>query len=295
MFYREQAAGPELDSLVKCIWVLERDYRGPFGDHEHLWADANGELLFTFGERYRLARRRGRLLPTAFVIGPFTRSFDLHSAGATSLVAARFLPWGFYDLSRLPMADLVDQIVPAERVFGAAVTALARELEACDHETRIERVREFLAEAARAASRRNDVHAVGARILAERGCMPIGALAREAGIDARKLERRFQAQVGMSPKTFARVVRFNYAKELIETDPDVELTAVSAAAGYADQAHFSKTFKEMFGITPGTFKRQMAEGRRLVAETNADVAYNPLVTQASTSPTSDHPIATSST
>ena len=98
--------------------------------------------------------------------------------------------------------------------------------------------------------------------------LPIRALARESSIPQRRLERLFRTQTGLSAKALSRIVCFNRAQQLIERDPGIDLTELTMEAGYSDQAHFSKTFKEMFGITPGTFKAQMATANALIVETN---------------------------
>ncbi len=49
MFYKEIAPEKDLGQIIKCFWMLEHDYREKFHTHEHLWADANAELIFTFG------------------------------------------------------------------------------------------------------------------------------------------------------------------------------------------------------------------------------------------------------
>lgn len=146
MFYREIEPGPDLAMLIKCIWVLEHDYSGPFHNYEHLWADANGELIFTYGSRYTLkTSSRDRALPDRFVIGPFKKELNLYSAGLTKLVAVRFWPWGLYQFSERPMAELVDQIFPAEEIFGPQVGELAERLADKSSEQRMELVRESFA------------------------------------------------------------------------------------------------------------------------------------------------------
>ena len=72
MFYKEIDPGPDLAIFIKCIWALEHDYSGPFHNYEHLWADANGELIFTYGSPYSVKTDSGRKpLPERLVIGPF--------------------------------------------------------------------------------------------------------------------------------------------------------------------------------------------------------------------------------
>ena len=275
MFYRETDPGPDLALLIKCIWVLEHDYSGPFHNYEHLWADANGELIFTSGSSYYLKTESAQQdLSDRFVIGPFKKEFDLYSDGLTRLVAVRFWPWGMYEFSQRPMADLVDQIFPAEEIFGSKIRVLADGLADKSSEEKVRLVQSFFsAEVRKGATRKNTVQAIGSRIIAEKGRMTIHDLSREFNFTPRRLERIFRTETGLSPKALSRVVRFNHAKRLIEQDPDISLADLTCEAGFCDQSHFSKTFKEMFGITPGTFKTQVKATRALFAEIKPDVVF----------------------
>lgn len=275
MFYKEIDPGPDLARYIKCIWALEHDYSGPFHNHEHLWADANGELIFTNGNPYSLKISAGRRrLPEQFVIGPFKKEFDLYSDGFTKLVAIRFWPWGMYQFSLRPMAELVDKILPAEKVFGPKVKLLAECLAYKTSEERMELLHNFIRDEVRKSDGpKPTVYPIGSRIISEKGRMTIQDLSREFNFSRRRLERIFQTETGLSPKTLSRIVRFNHAKRLIEQDPNISLAELTQEAGFCDQSHFSKTFKEMFGITPGTFKTQMKETLALFAEIKPDVAF----------------------
>jgi AraC-like DNA-binding protein len=275
MFYKEIDPGPDLGKLIKCIWALEHDYGGPFHNHEHLWADANGELIFTYGNSYYLETEAGkRILPDRFVIGPFRKGFDLYSQGLTKLVGVRFWPWGMYEFSRRPMADLIDQILPAEEVFGLQIDSLAADLVDKSSEERLALVQAFFrAEVRKGTRRKNTVQAIGSRIISRKGRMTIRELSREFDLSPRRLERTFRSETGLSPKMLSRVVRFNHAKQSIEKDPHISLADLTCEAGFCDQSHFSKTFKEMFGITPGTFKAQMISTKALFAEIKPDVVF----------------------
>lgn len=90
-------------------------------------------------------------------------------------------------------------------------------------------------------------------VLAERGAVRIETLAARGGLTRRQLERLFRLQVGMSPKRFASLVRFDWAVRRLSSHP----RAIDLAyhAGFADQAHFIRTFSRHAGVTPGRFGR----------------------------------------
>jgi transcriptional regulator GlxA family with amidase domain len=80
------------------------------------------------------------------------------------------------------------------------------------------------------------------------GNAPVSAVARSLGINQRRLERHFRRDVGLSPKRLSRILRLQAA--LAPADPSRGLTELATTLGYADQAHFSRDFRELTGIIP---------------------------------------------
>jgi AraC-like DNA-binding protein len=275
MMYREIAPHTRLRKHIKCFWMLDHDYRGPFHTHEQLWADAHTELIFASGEPYfRKSGRRKIVLPFNFVIGPFQNELQLFSAGHTALVAVRFWPWGFRPLSKIPMADLKNTVRSQARVLAANDEALARELAAIENpEAKVARLERALLDVIGASHDRSLSRPVAKDILEKRGAIRIAELVSTHGIHARRLERIFLEEIGISPKIFARIVRFNHAMRTIERNPDIDLLALTYECDYADQAHFTRNFREMFGITPTQFKSRMQEAREIFRKTKADVVF----------------------
>jgi AraC-like DNA-binding protein len=98
---------------------------------------------------------------------------------------------------------------------------------------------------------RADVAYAWRRLAETHGTTPVAALTRELRCSRRHLASRFREEVGLTPKAFARVVRFRRAADLLRDGRD--LAATAAACGYADQAHMHRDFKALAGITPVTF------------------------------------------
>jgi AraC-like DNA-binding protein len=274
MYYREIAPTPDLQVIIKCLWALEHDYSLPSHDHERLWADPNIELIFSYDSPHYLRTGRGRtVLPHSFVIGPFRKELNLHSDGRTGLVAVRFWPWGAYQFSKKPIPELVNGLFPAEEVFGKKINSLGEQLASETHEQKLGILQDFFLEEARYAKKKNNVFGIGSSIIAQKGRVAISALTREFDLTPRRLERLFRRETGLSPKAFSRIVRFNHAKRLIERDPDISLAQLTCDAGFFDQSHFNKTFKEMFGLTPAAFKTRMKALSPLLCEMKQGVAF----------------------
>ena len=84
------------------------------------------------------------------------------------------------------------------------------------------------------------------------GDVSMSSLQTQFGISDRTMERMFKEQVGVSAKRYARIVRFRYIFQLVQK-PEWSKAEATYLAGYFDQAHFNKEFKEFSGEDPGTY------------------------------------------
>jgi AraC-like DNA-binding protein len=93
-------------------------------------------------------------------------------------------------------------------------------------------------------------HALG-RLRATRGAVRVEALAGEVGWSRRHLAARFREAVGLPPKALARLIRVEHAARRVRAGEP--LAEVAYAAGYADQPHFNRDFRELVGCAPTEF------------------------------------------
>ena len=83
-------------------------------------------------------------------------------------------------------------------------------------------------------------------------------VAAAVGLSMRQLRRRCHAAVGYGPKTLQRVLRFRRFVSRIDACQDIDLAAIAAEAGYADQAHLTRECARLSGLTPAALARQRA-------------------------------------
>jgi len=87
----------------------------------------------------------------------------------------------------------------------------------------------------------------------------VTGLAREAGVSRKHLAESFRAELGMTPKRLARLVRFERLLAALRAGPDApgDWTLAALAHGYYDQAHFTREFRAFTGLTPGELRRRL--------------------------------------
>jgi AraC-like DNA-binding protein len=229
MFYREYPPPPQLTDHVQCFWALEHDYRDPIHTHEHLWADTQIELIFSYGEPYyrRIDGARTEL-PKDFVIGPFKKELLLYSDGLTGFVAVRFHPWGFAAFSKRKMSELINAILAAEDVLDGppnlSMQTADGPAERAQVQTKLEILGNWFTRRLEAQeTRQSPVPAMARMVKEKKGIIKISELSAAFGLHPRRLERLFMSEIGIPAKLFARILRFNHAKTLIEHNPDIPL------------------------------------------------------------------------
>jgi AraC-like DNA-binding protein len=91
----------------------------------------------------------------------------------------------------------------------------------------------------------------------------IGGIAEELGWGKKRLIARFREQIGVAPKTAARVVRFSRAVRALEDAQEPYWAAVALECGYYDQSHMVREFRDFAGMTPGEFVALRRDGGEL--------------------------------
>lgn len=172
--------------------------------------------------------------------GPRTYSYR----GPTGSVLVHFTPQGAASLG-VPVDELTNTSVSLEDLIPRArvAEALERLQEAADDEARVEVVESVLLQLPFARDRA--VSLAIERLTRPDGPVLVAAVARELGLSERQLERRFRARVGLTPKRFASLARFERAVTLAKGT--LTLAQVAAAAGYFDQSHLSRDFRRFGG------------------------------------------------
>lgn len=83
--------------------------------------------------------------------------------------------------------------------------------------------------------------------------LKIDELARKFGWNARMIHRQFLGACGYGPKHFQRIMRIQRAIRVLHVEAPAGASDLAIAAGYADQAHMNRDFREITGFTPGRY------------------------------------------
>jgi AraC-like DNA-binding protein len=254
---------PDVRSRRSAFARLRRDR-----PHEH-WLHRSDPLLNTMlpgtqvsivvnlGDRWVAGRSlpATSLIPPIAVYGPFTQPRPLRvgrHVRALGIVLPALLA---RDLLGVPAPHLVNQIVALDELWRRnEVERLHGSLIDRPVAAGLEILREELLQRLHRAAPVPTLEGEAARLLsARRGRLAIDTVAAHYGISRQRFARRFQDATGVSPKLFARIVRFQgLVYSLLSTDVS-EWAEVAPGAGFYDQAHMINEFRGFTGAPPTTF------------------------------------------
>ena len=224
-------------------------------------ADGHVSLVFSFEQAFACGGhwRRALSAPRGDVIGP------LSAAGAASLDQQPEAVGVFLRAGRARAfigatpAELADRSVALDELWGAAAAGLPAELADAGEAARIDRLESvLLRRLAQAAAEETALNVPGlARcILRARGRLTVERLAGAAGVSRQHLTRSFREAVGVTPKLFARLARFQAGLAYAGCGANVDWAQAALELGYADQSHMIAEFREFSSLTPETLARR---------------------------------------
>ncbi|MFC0105861.1 helix-turn-helix domain-containing protein [Kibdelosporangium aridum] len=241
--------GPE---VARCF-----GYRTYLAEPQARWLVPTGgvKLIIRFGDPLRSAFGTSGAVPvsaSAVVVGPKDGPGRTVHAGEVHSLQLSLTPLGAYSLLGVPMRALSGAAVDLADVLGPGVNRLVERLALTgDWGARFRLLARVFGERM-ALGHRPDPAVVWAwqRLCGSGGGVSVSELATEIGMSRRHLSRRFHDQVGLPPKSLARVLRFRRALRLRKAVPQRSWSRIAAECGYYDQAHFNADFRALAGCTP---------------------------------------------
>jgi methylphosphotriester-DNA--protein-cysteine methyltransferase len=186
------------------------------------------------------------------MVGPSAyRPFNLHLCGGVESFAIFFRPLAFWQLFRLPLGSLVNQDFDGHAVLGAEANQLWNRLaETATFAERVKVAETYLLRKALNAERNTSIMNAALYMFRARGAVRLHDVASQLSLGLRQFERNFLSEIGLSPKLYSRVARFQAALDTRIHRQDIRWANLANEFGYHDQMHMIKDFQKLSGLTP---------------------------------------------
>lgn len=248
---------PALAEFIECYWMMYSDNKLPLV--EKIIPDGFTELIFNYRDVYQSQiSGHWRLQTPNLLAGQLRSYFYLQNTGTTGSVAIKLKPASLTQLYGLSMDQYVDQIVDLDGLAHPAFKALSEQISttvALKHTQNSELIKELLDNYFMnlvPGATANPLKQPLDLIFQSNGMLTVVEMAITAGISERQLERLFKKYIGLSPKYYARIIRFNYIFKVI-TSKKSSWAEVVYQSGYYDQSHFICNFKAFTGEDPSAY------------------------------------------
>ncbi len=171
------------------------------------------------------------------------------------LIQVVFKPGALYRLTGIPSHYLTNQYIDASTIFSKEIQLVSEKINHCTSFLKmIEAVEQFLVHEIKRKS--YDIHPLditSAILFSNQEIPGVDALAKTSCYSLRQFERQFKLRMGVSPKYFLKVMRFENAFRMKNKNPLLNWFSIAIACGYYDYQHLARDYKELTGLTPNQF------------------------------------------
>lgn len=249
-----QPAWP-LGCFVRTIWYYE-GYTQPHALERLLPDGMLGIVINLADDETRFYDRDNptifERLSGATVMGAQSRFFVIDTAEQCNVLGVQFHPGGAAPFLSMPTDELSGRHLSLDQVWGADARFLRdRLLSVTCPRARCRIVEESLL--ARAAGRLTLRPDIAFAVKALEAGSSVSAVIARTGFSARHFTEMFRTTVGLNPKAYSKVRRFQAVLRTIRTDHDPDWSEIALSRGYSDQSHFNHDFRAFSGMSPSTY------------------------------------------
>jgi AraC-like DNA-binding protein len=220
------------------------------------------EFEFSHPLHVNYRERRHIILSEVAIHGAITAPVDVRIPENHESFAVFFEPIGLSQLVGVPVAELTDHVHDAKFVLGSALKSLYEQIaEANSFQQRVRIAEGFFLQRLSYLVWKEPMWLAAKYLLHRRGLADVSDIASRFNLSVRQFERRFLESLGLAPKLWARIVRFQSALDAKVAQPGRTWLDIAHDVGYHDQMHLIHDFKTLAGHTPSGLLAQLGDTR----------------------------------
>ncbi|HET8547585.1 MAG TPA: helix-turn-helix domain-containing protein [Bryobacteraceae bacterium] len=276
MIYLHRVPAPPLDAFIASIWYCETA-PGPLALQRVLPGGAAQLIVNLKEDQTRVYDREPEFCCTTasgtILVGVQSRYCIIDTAEQEHVLGVAFRPGGTTPFFRIPAHDIRDAHIPLELLWGRRRAADVREqlLAARPAQARLDVMEGALAHACKLPGPHPAVTFAIDAFAHGYVHTTVRSVTDTVGLSPKRFIERFKADVGLSPKHYCRILRFQRALARAGRGDRVDWTRIAMDCGYFDQSHFIHDFRSFSGITPSGYQSSRTEFQNHVKFLQSDI------------------------
>ncbi|MEW9677352.1 helix-turn-helix domain-containing protein [Lentibacillus sp. L22] len=249
---------PPLSTFINIFWLYQ-GYHPPH-EMERVLPDGSMGLVINLKEdsikvydqknHVRFKSFRGSLIS-----GPHSSVAVIDTACQASTMGVHFKPGGTFPFVRLPADELRNDHVSLDAILGSKAAEIREQLIEAETPTiKFQILQQYLMEMITKASAPHPAVVFALKkFQLSPSSVKIADVTEQISLSSRRFIQVFKEEVGLTPKQFCRVQRFQNVLRSIKGGEQVDWTDIALSCGYYDQAHFIHDFRSFSGLSPTTY------------------------------------------
>jgi len=257
MHFRQIPPPIHLKDYIRYFWVLESEGTAGIIQSFRTMADGCPGLIFQQPEKGVLYQHN-KLLPDIILYGQATTHAELRLKGLFSAIGVFFAPHALNAIFGLNAEALTDTCLNLDELAGNQGFSLLEQVSnAAGIEEQVSVIAAYLTTLLhkRSCNGDNAMQFALSSIMQSKGSVSLITLRETLQLSERSFERRFKQHVGIPPKLFSRITRFQASLNQLKSRQFDKLSDIAFENDYADQSHFIRSFKEFAGCSPFQYRK----------------------------------------
>jgi AraC-like DNA-binding protein len=243
-----------LAPYIKRYWAIENTLDMNEKCVQRIIPTGLTELLLYFTPRPQVLNNDRYLSHNVALYGHHNDFYDIELVEELSVFSIMFEPQGLMQFFKFPLHEICNLNVPLQYINGQTGRDLEEKMgEATTFQQRVNIVETYLWNLLKpnlADYEFRRINHIVELIKKSHGNTNINQMTSEACLSRKQLERVFANYIGISPKQYLKIIRFQFALFQKQQNVDLNMTELSYDSGYFDQSHFINDFKSLSGLTP---------------------------------------------
>ncbi len=249
-----------LSKYVQNYFIVETNNPMEFLPKQRVFPCGNATMVFHYGSSSKFQKKNSSeyIEPSLVICGQQTNFYDLSLSGKTGMILIVFKPHGVKSFFNFPITELLNENISLQDLIKSEAMELEDKLlNSENNKQRIIHIENFFFKRLTQNSDFERIEHAVKFIENSNGQIKAQDIAQKVCLGIKQFERNFSKYVGLNPKKFASIVRFQKVLQMKRKFKNASMYQLAFDNGYYDQSHFNHDFKSLTGLSPKIFFDKM--------------------------------------